>query len=114
MGWEIGYDKKWNRDIGYGVPVICDHPDCNKEIHRGLAYVCGGRPYGGEYGCGLFFCDSHLYLGLGHQVCERCRDDEKEFEPSPDIAEWNNHKLTHKSWQQWRDKNPEEVDKLKS
>lgn len=26
MGWSIGYDDKWFRDIGYGVPAYCDHP----------------------------------------------------------------------------------------
>ncbi len=53
MGWSIGSDG--DRDIGYGVPAECDHPDCTAEIDRGLSYVCGGDPYGGEYGCGLFF-----------------------------------------------------------
>lgn len=60
MGWEIGYDHRWRRDIGYGVPAICDHPDCNEKIDRGLGSVCGGDPYGGEDGCGLFFCGEHL------------------------------------------------------
>jgi hypothetical protein len=41
MGWSLGYDTTWNRDIGYGVPAYCDHPDCHKKIHRGIAYVCG-------------------------------------------------------------------------
>src|SRR4051812_7048849 len=26
MGWSIGYDSNWQRDIGYGVPAFCDHP----------------------------------------------------------------------------------------
>jgi len=52
MGWSIGFDSRWNRDIGYGVPAYCDHPKCNEEIDRGLAYVCcGEQPYGGEHGC---------------------------------------------------------------
>lgn len=42
MGWSIGFDSNWNRDIGYGVPAFCDHPGCTAEIDRGLAYVCGG------------------------------------------------------------------------
>lgn len=50
MGWSIGYDNNWKRDIGYGVPATCDHPDCNEEIDRGLAYVCGNEPRGGEDG----------------------------------------------------------------
>ena len=60
MGWSIGFDQKWNRDIGYGVPCVCDHPGCDKEIDRGLSYVCcGDQPEGGEHGCGLYFCPDH-------------------------------------------------------
>ena len=55
MGWSLGYDSNWNRDIGYGVPAYCDHPYCNEEIDRGLSYVCGDALYGGDRGCGLFF-----------------------------------------------------------
>ena len=47
MGWSLGFDDKWNRDIGYGVPAYCDHPKCSVEIDRGLAYVCCDQePYG--------------------------------------------------------------------
>lgn len=61
MGWSVGWDYNWNRDIGYGVPAICDHPECSEEIDRGLAYVCcGQQPHGGEYGCGLYFCSEHM------------------------------------------------------
>lgn len=55
MGWSIGFDSNWGQDIGYGVPSTCDHPDCDAEINRGLSYVCGGEPYGGDEGCGLYF-----------------------------------------------------------
>ena len=100
MGYEIGYDDTWDRDIGYGVPAECDHPDCHTRIDRGLSYVCGGEPYGGELGCCLFFCEDHLFYAektpeyaqsppsdaemreyadvygdeTGDFVCERCRD----------------------------------------
>jgi hypothetical protein len=99
MGWGIGYDEHWERDIGYGVPAECDHSDCEAQIDRGLSYVCGGEPYGGELGCGLFFCAEHLFYSepepewserppshaeeveyydsndeYGAFVCERCRD----------------------------------------
>ena len=60
MSWAIGFDSRWNRDIGYGVPATCDFPGCGVDIDRGLAFVCGGEPYGGEDGCGLYFCASHL------------------------------------------------------
>ena len=120
MGWAVGYDENHKRDIGYGVPAICDHPNCNKEIHRGLANVCGGEPYGGEHGCGLFFCETHRQLLEVEEaprfisLCERCSHDEPEpnFKPKPDTAEWMNWKLTDESWTQWRDENPNEVTKI--
>jgi len=116
MGWSIGFDTKWNRDIGYGVPCTCDHPDCDEEIDRGLNYVCGGEPYGGDMGCGLFFCHNHLYIALTHnpdpQMCGQCCDEEEPYEPKPDIAEWIDWKLTDDSWEQWRLENQEEVKKL--
>lgn len=115
MSWSVGYDSSWKRDIGYGVPSICDHPDCNEEINRGLSYVCGGSPYGGDRGCGLFFCEKHRAMRVRlPSLCERCAPRKKEpFEPKPDMQEWVQHKLTHESWQQWRDENPDEVKKLK-
>lgn len=39
MGWSVGFDENWQRDIGYGVPAYCDHPQCKAEIDRGLDYV---------------------------------------------------------------------------
>lgn len=113
MGWEIGFDSNWNRDIGYGVPAICDHPGCNQEINRGLGYVCGGEPYGGDDGCGLYFCDKHMSFG---QLCDRCYSGSSfgPFDAKPDSLEWVNHKLTHESWEKWREENPAEAATLKS
>lgn len=102
MGWSIGYDEHWNRDIGYGVPAWCDHPDCNEVIDRGLSYVCGGQPYGGEEGCGLYFCPRHLYAGdESNQVCDQCLEDETPFNAKPDHPTWVNHKATDPSWAEW-------------
>lgn len=120
MGWSIGFDGKWNRDIGYGVPAVCDHPDCHEEIDRGLSYVCAGQvPYGGD-GCGLYFCAKHR----GHNIyaseeeyadgCERCAKGEDPFDPKPDVLRWINWKLTDESWQEWRAENPEEVALLRA
>lgn len=111
MGWAIGYDNNWRRDIGYGVPATCDHPDCNNEIDRGLDYVCGGEPYGGEHGCGLFFCPEHK-VGY-HQRCERCNNRHDSFTAKPDRPEWIRHKLEDESWQEWRDANPEKVKEMR-
>lgn len=119
MGWSVGYDEKWRRDIGYGVPATCDYPGCGAEIDRGLAHVCGGDPYGGEHGCGLFFCREHLtYAGDRRdnvQLCSRCYSNRAaKFDPTPDRPEWVQHKLTDPSWEVWRKRNPAEVRRLKS
>lgn len=114
MGWSIGYDQHWQRDIGYGVPATCDHPDCNEEIDRGLGYVCGGEPYGGEKGCGLFFCGKHLVCGT-RPLCERCRPRRKKpFAAKPDHPEWMNWKLSDESWEEWRQHNPEAVKAMRA
>lgn len=109
MGWSVGYDFTWKRDIGYGVPATCDHPGCGEEIDRGLGYVCGARPWGGERGCGLFFCGKHQ--AGPKQLCARClhRRTRNPFKPTPDTSEWIRHKLRDGSWRQWRDENPVEV-----
>lgn len=130
MGWSIGYDGEWQRDIGYSVPSVCDHPGCNTQIDRGLSFVCGGEPYGGDDGCGLFFCGNHLsYVSfindngdqeVSTQLCDPCciniklgGDNYKLFaalyEPKPDTKRWVRHKLTDPSWEQWREENPTQV-----
>lgn len=115
MSWSIGFDSNWNRDIGYGVPCICDHPGCNKEINRGLSYVCGGEPYGGEEGCGLYFCSEHLVFSDNHErcVCRACANGAIPYDPKPDTQEWLRWKLRDESWQQWREENPDEVQRIR-
>jgi hypothetical protein len=110
MSWSLGYDDKWKRWIGYGVPAYCDFPGCDKKIDRGLSHVCGGEPYGGEKGCGLYFCSEHLEFS---HLCTACEDEKEMYLPKPEHPEWIQHLLTHKSWQLWRKENPEEVKKLK-
>jgi len=109
MGWSIGYDPSWNRDIGYGVPAYCDHPKCSAEIDRGLAYVCGGEPYGGERGCGLYFCGRHLTVSP--QLCPRCAISRPTpyARPKPEHPRWIQHKLEDPSWARWRADNPKWV-----
>lgn len=102
MGWSIGYDTRWERDIGYGVPCECDYPGCNAQIDRGLSHVCGGEPYGGEEGCGLYFCEQHLF---DESLCERCVAGGEPFQPKPDTKEWIDFKQTDPSWAEWRRKN---------
>ena len=115
MGWSIGFDENWGRDIGYGVPAYCDHPDCNEEIDRGLSHVCGNQePYGGEHGCGLYFCSKHLtHHEKRGSVCECCADKRKQpFKAKPDHPLWIQWKLTDESWQKWREDNPELIRKM--
>jgi hypothetical protein len=117
MGWSIGFDSHWRRDIGYGVPAECDHPKCKKRIDRGLAHVCAGsEPYGGD-GCGLYFCERHLSHcreRIGGRCCARCGTYRAAYKPKPDIARWVRHKLTDASWERWRRENPHEVETLRA
>lgn len=112
MGWAIGFDNNWNRDIGYGVVAYCDHPECNEEIDRGLSYVCAGEePHGGD-GCGLYFCSKHKgYCRWENEeddvpelseCCERCRDSKDFFTPKPEHPHWAWWKMNAKSWAEWR------------
>ncbi len=113
MGWEIGFDENWNRFVGYGVTAYCDFPKCNATINRGLAYVCGNEPYGGDNGCGLFFCPDHLnYLRKGDQVCSRCGHYKDPFNPKPEHPDWIKHVLKDPTWKEWRKKNKKEVEKF--
>ena len=124
MGWQVGFDSTWNRDIGYGVPATCDRPDCGEAIDRGLGYVCGSEPYGGEHGCGLYFCGAHLVSGRtasasslhadDRWLCERCLVGKASFDPTPDTAEWAHWKLTDESWAEWRRQNPGETERIKA
>lgn len=97
MGWaNCGEDSK-GRLIGYAHDAICDHPGCEKEIHRGLAYACGGMhgDCGGQ-ACENYFCTDHLYsvdheamgydeLSVG-QLCESCLAEAKEHIASYTIS----------------------------
>ncbi|UTU08060.1 hypothetical protein CcrC1_gp374 [Caulobacter phage C1] len=77
MGWaDCGTDSQ-DRPIGYAHAATCDHPGCEAQIHRGLAYACGGM-HGSSSGCEGYFCADHLVYvwdpgeGVGVQVCETC------------------------------------------
>lgn len=115
MGWSIGEHN--GRDIGYGVPAVCDHPKCGVEIDRGLAHVCGGFPFD-DVGCGLYFCGAHLRISSkfgtnGERYlatyCTRCRNRKPPFTPKPDTAEWIHHKATDPSWEAWRQEQERKV-----
>jgi len=106
MGWSIGWDENWKRDIGYSIPAYCDHPKCNKDINRGIAYVCGGEPYGGDVGCGLYFCSEHLSFSRSKeapQLCPRCNAYKPPYKKiKPEHPDWIKFKMTDPSWAEWR------------
>ena len=103
MGWSVGWDRNWKRDIGYGVVAYCDHPKCDKVIDRGLSYVCGDEPYGGDRGCGLYFCSKHRTKTLKRRsVCGRCFLYKKPYKPKPEHPDWIAWKMTDPSWAEWR------------
>jgi hypothetical protein len=113
VSWAIGYDGTWKRDIGYGVPAYCDSPRCTEVIDRGLGYVCCNQePYGGERGCGLYFCSKHRVDSLGR--CTRCHNHRTPYAAKPDHPDWINWKLTDESWARWRSENPDEVAALRA
>lgn len=100
MGWELGYDNRHERWVGYGVPAFCDHPGCNAEIDRGLGFKCE------EEGCGCskFYCERHRMEVESHTHvrpvwCEH--------------PKWVEHLLTDSSWEKWRRENPAAVLQLR-
>ncbi len=78
MGWgNCGTDSQ-GRPIGYCHEATCDHPECSKEIDRGLSYVCGDMHCDDEYSCEKYFCEDHqrnlLQTDQGHliSICDEC------------------------------------------
>ena len=82
-------------------------------IDRGLSYVCGGQPYGGEHGCGLYFCGKHRrFAGEAREhveLCVRCRHGRWPYAAKADHPDWMRHQLRDASWAAWRKKNPDLV-----
>jgi len=106
----VRFDAYWGRDVGPGVPSTCDHPDCSTQVGRGTRNLCGNVMNGVTHGCGLFFCFRHTIVTLHHgNLCERCAVDAAPFKPKPDTKAWLTHKITHVSWLEWRQENPELV-----
>jgi hypothetical protein len=121
MSWAIGGPDARGRWVGYGVPAYCDAPGCQAEIDRGLSCVCGGEPYGGEHGCGLYFCAQHLFTKWtgrrldceATNLCGRCVRRRPPYKRiSIEHPTWVNHLLTDESWERWRQENPKVVAKL--
>ena len=127
MGYQVY--KVGHRWGGYGVPSFCEHPSCNEEIDRGMAFACGGEPFS-EYGCDRYFCGKHREIKGWNvekemwcrhkkdcdckfkEICERCAKNKPSFPYKAEHPKWVNHLLKDKSWATWRKNNPEEVKML--
>lgn len=59
MGWSNCGNDSQGRPIGYAALATCDHPGCQAQIDRGLAYVCGGMHGESEVSCEKYFCEEH-------------------------------------------------------
>lgn len=125
MGWSIGYDDNLQRDIGYGVPAYCDHPDCKKVIDRGLAHRCGEGGDLSDEGCGMHFCADHLsHCYVDHeedesescrgQLCPACAANQPRYPVKPDHPKWMRWKLRDMSWAEWRSENPKAVEAMRN
>jgi hypothetical protein len=62
MGWADCGKDRGGRDIGYAFEAVCDAPNCNEKIHRGLSYACGGMHGEDEVSCEKYFCGKHLII----------------------------------------------------
>lgn len=93
----MGYGLYWEygRWQGYGVPAYCDYPGCHEEVDRGLGYR---HEEDQEMPPQVFCCAKHSNTPL----------DSFEVE-SKEHPEWLRWVLTHDSWEQWRQENPETV-----
>lgn len=113
MGYQVYKLHVQDRFGGYGVPSICDHPDCNEKIDRGMAYCCGSEPFS-DAGCGQYFCVKHLGYTLEDdavQQCERCLAGKDPFPIKPDTQDWIDWQMKDESWAEWRAENPDFVKK---
>lgn len=73
------YITNTGKEAGYLVDAVCEWGSCGVEIHRGMAYACGGEP--GEYEdyCDGYFCYDHLEYtdsphGYSSLRCPECAE----------------------------------------
>jgi len=129
MGYQV-YEVG-QRYGGYGVPAVCEHPDCKEKIDRGVSFACGGEPFS-EHGCDRYFCEKHLdYVYINPetnkrcrhkndcdcdivQVCERCAKNKPPFPYKPEHKTWVRHILKDRSWAEWRKENPSTVERFRT
>lgn len=70
------------REVGYGVEAVCDHPDCDAEIDRGMGYACGSDHGETEFSCSGYFCEKHSVNHMDHDFNEN--DCSYGFDPDDD------------------------------
>ena len=57
----------------------------------------------------------HVFRGNEtHLVCLRCDTYKPSYNAKPDSIEWVRFKLSDESWEQWRQDNPKEVEKMRA
>jgi uncharacterized protein YqkB len=83
-----GYYEIGGVERGYMVDSTCDVEGCDKQINRGLSYLC--------YGCEKYFCMEHLtaayndkdeeielesFAGVSNICCRQCEEEftQKEY-----------------------------------
>lgn len=140
MSWAIGFNKEQDRDVGYSVIAICDHPGCTAEITRGIGYVCCEN-INHRVSCGAFLCEEHrenyvygdevedldpedleaLNIDVDDpEVQEAIEDGEivackhEHIEDKKEHAGWLDHCLTDATWETWRQENPKKVQEYKA
>lgn len=103
MGYSVyEHGGRWQ---GYGVPAYCDHKKCFEEIDRGMGFqheIDKEECYG-DGTPNLFVCRKHSRANRRSVIV----DLEKEH------PGWLQHILTDETWEQWRNENPDLVEKYK-
>ena len=97
----MGYQVYWmyGRWQGYGVPSYCDYTGCMHKIDRGMGYAHPGAVDDNN----VFCCSKH------EQIDVESFDVNYEREH----PEWLTHILSDETWKQWREEEPEIVEKYK-
>ena len=94
MGWsDCGTDED-GRPIGYAHEAKCDHPGCDNDIDRGLAYACGGmHGHNSWFSCDKYFCGEHLMMadtdpGEMLNLCPSCHRKAEAFHDSCQMCDF--------------------------
>ncbi len=80
MGWSSCGNDSQGRPIGYAHEAVCDENGCDKEIDRGLSYVCGNMHGECTWSCEKYFCENHRRLvvlpdGECESICRECHNE---------------------------------------